>query len=264
MKPITVNGKRITETQIAEEMQHHPAANPHEAKRLAVEALVIRELLLQEADRLAISADPVVDPDGRRETDEDSRIRRLIEDQVVSPTADEVECRRYYENNQTKFLSPDLYEPAHILLSADARDEPRYARALEAAREIITLLSDSPEKFEAIARERSDCPSAKDGGRLGQVTIGQTTPEFETFMRALEPGQLCQVPVKTPYGVHILRLERKIAGNLLPYEFVRRRIATYLEQASERRAKAQFITILAGHAQIEGAKIGTTTSPLVQ
>src|SRR5690606_6112998 len=49
--PISVNGVVIERTAIAQEAQHHPAASPGESMRKAAEALVVRELLLQEARR---------------------------------------------------------------------------------------------------------------------------------------------------------------------------------------------------------------------
>lgn len=264
MEPVSVNGREIPAEAIAAEVQHHPAASREEAEAEAVRALVIRELLLQEADRLGIEPDPRPDAQGRRETDEESRIRRLLEAEVRVPEADEASCRRYYRNNPGKFRSPELYEPAHILLSADQRDADAYDRAVSEAEAIIARLAERPERFETIARERSDCASAPDGGRLGQVTADQVTPEFATFLTGLEEGQLCPVPVKAPYGVHVLRLDRKVAGQTLPFEAVHQQIARYLETASWRRAAAQYLRILAGRAEVRGATLVAEDSPLVQ
>ena len=45
---------------------------------------------------------------------------RLLDHEVTTPVADEAACRRYYDNNiQRRFRSPDLFEAAHILISAD-------------------------------------------------------------------------------------------------------------------------------------------------
>ncbi|MBL28242.1 MAG: peptidylprolyl isomerase [Rhodospirillaceae bacterium] len=264
MEPVWVNGSEIGAETIVAEIQNHPAVSVEDAEREARRALVVRELLRQEADRLGITAEPSVDAEGRRETEEEARIRRLLDDQIKVPEADEAACRRYYDNNQTKFRSPDLYEPMHILLSADAEQKETFQRAIEEAKGLIERLSERPGLFETIARERSDCPSASDGGRLGQVTRGQTTPEFETFLISLEEGQLCPVPVPTPYGVHIIRLERKVEGRTLPFEAVHKRIADYMQEASWRRAAAQYVSILVGRAQIAGVEIEGAESPLVQ
>ncbi len=40
---------------------------------------------------------------------------------------------------------------------------------------------------------------------MGQVAQGDTAPEFEAAMAAMEAGQICSEPVRTRYGVHVLR-----------------------------------------------------------
>ncbi|MGL5116357.1 MAG: peptidylprolyl isomerase, partial [Beijerinckiaceae bacterium] len=57
-KTVSVNSVSIARDAIARETQNHPAAKPIDAWQAAARALVIRELLLQEAARLGISADP--------------------------------------------------------------------------------------------------------------------------------------------------------------------------------------------------------------
>ncbi len=252
MGPIHVNQAVISEAQILAEAQNHPASLPEQALDAAGQALVVRELLLQAAQRCGVQPAPQIDEKCRRETDEDALIRALLEAGIKVPEADEASCRRYYNNNLGRFRSPDICEAAHILLAARPVDRNAYDKAVSEAEEIITLVGRDPTLFERFARERSACSSGKDGGRLGQVTKGQTVPEFETFLFELEEGQLCPVPVRTAFGAHILRLDRKIAGRQIPFEVVAEKIGTYLETASWRRAVAQYIQILAGQAKIDG------------
>jgi peptidyl-prolyl cis-trans isomerase C len=72
------------------------------------------------------------------------------------------------------------------------------------------------------------------------------------------------VPVETRYGVHVLRLDAREDGRQLPFEAVQERIADYLQQQSWNRAVAQYISILAGKARIEGLRMAAASSPLVQ
>ncbi len=58
----------------------------------------------------------------------------------------------------------------------------------------------------ALAREKSDCPSAPDGGELGRFTRGELVPEFENVLFAMAPGQISSV-VETPFGFHIILRE---------------------------------------------------------
>ncbi|TGS49566.1 peptidylprolyl isomerase, partial [Mesorhizobium sp. M3A.F.Ca.ET.201.01.1.1] len=92
----TVNGVAISRKAIAAEVQNFPARNPGEGWRAATRALVIRELLLQEARRLDIAVEQRTDQDGRRETIEDALVRGLIEREVRVPEADEEMLRRFY------------------------------------------------------------------------------------------------------------------------------------------------------------------------
>jgi peptidyl-prolyl cis-trans isomerase C len=264
MTGITVNSVEIDEASIAAEVQNHPAATMFEARAEAAQALAIRELLVQEARRRGIVPAPRDLGEGKRETDEDSLVQQLLELDIEVPEPDEAACQRYYENNRKRFVTPPVYEAAHILLPA-APDDDAARRAADAkARELLAVLRDEPDRFAEMARAESACPSARDGGVLGRITRGQTTPELESFMDAVEPGQICPAPVATRYGVHILRLDGREDGEPLAYESVRERIAAYLTAQAWNRAVAQYIRILAARADIRGVDLDAANSPLVQ
>jgi len=98
---------------------------------------------------------------------------------------------------------------------------------------------------------------------LGQIGPGDTTPEFETALIDLAPGDV-SAPVETRYGVHLIRLARRIDGSPLPFETVRERVAAYLVDHVRRQALAQYISLLVGRADISGIEISGSPSPLVQ
>ena len=252
---VSVNGVAIARDAIVREMQHHAAAKPIAAWQQAARALVIRELLLQEARRLAVAPQPISDAEGRRETDEEAMMRGLIEREVMVPEPDDANCRRYYEKNCARFRSPDIYEASHILFAALPADAPAYAQAREDAVAVLAQLQARPELFAELAALHSRCPSGSQGGNLGQITTGQTTPEFEQALIALAPGALCAAPVATRYGFHVIWLDRKHDGRTLPFELVAERIADYLRESVKRRADAQYVARLVSAAQIQGIEL---------
>ncbi len=252
---VSVNGVAIARDAIVREMQHHAAPKPIAAWQQAARALVIRELLLQRARHLGVTPAPISDADGRCETDDEAIMRGLVEREVAVPQPDEATCRRFYANNQNRFRSPDIYEAAHILFAARPADRAAFAQARADAGAVLATVQDNPDCFATLARAYSRCPSAAQDGNLGQITAGQTTPEFEQALFALEPGELCQAPVVTRYGFHIIRLDRKHEGRALPFELVADRIADYLRESVRRRADAQYVARLVSAAKIEGIEL---------
>lgn len=252
---VSVNGVAIARDAIVREMQHHAASKPIAAWQQAARALVIRELLLQRARMLDLKSEPISDEAGRRETDEEAMMRGVVDREVTVPEPDDETCRRYYDRNRARFHSPNIYEASHILFAALASDRAAHAKAREDAAAVLAELREHPGQFAELAQAHSRCPSAAQGGNLGQITAGQTTPEFEQALIALEPGQLCEAPVATRYGFHVIRLDRKHEGRTLPYEVVAGRIADYLRESVRRRADAQYVARLVSAARIEGIEL---------
>lgn len=263
-EPVLVGGREIPAEAIAAEAQHHPAPDAKAAWHAAAEALAVRQLLLDEADRLGIPVDDRRDAEGRPLIEEDARIDALLEREVRIPQADETACRRYYETHRERFASPVLVEAAHILIEADPADTFAMGLATGDARTLIRQLQAEPKRFAELAGARSACPSREQGGNLGQVGPGQMVKPFEEALFALPESTLCNQPVKTRFGVHIIRSGRRAEGRQLPFEAVREAIAAYLEEASYRRAVAQYIAILAGQAGVTGVAIAGAEGSMVQ
>ena len=87
------------------------------------------------------------------------------------------------------------------------------AEAEKKIKEIKETLDATPdaekaEKFAAIAKEKSDCPSGSKGGDLGFFTHGQMVKEFDEAAFSLPIGTISDV-VKTQFGYHIILVTDK-------------------------------------------------------
>ena len=186
----------------------------------------------------------------------------LLRREVETPTAGEQECRRYYDANREEFRSGDLVHARHILFQVTpAAPVPAIRKKAE---ETLNALLAEPERFGELAKELSNCPSAQQEGNLGQVSRGEMVPEFEEVLFRPGPTGVQRALVKTRFGFHILAVDRRIRGERLPFDVVRDKIEKRLTMAVEEDAVRQYVSVLAGRAEIEGIEFEAAASPLVQ
>ena len=126
-------GEQERATRKREEQAAREAA---QARQAAATALVMRELLLQEARSHGIDT-----------ADTDTAIATLIERAVQLPQADAATCRQVFDANPKAFRTPDLYEVAHILFAAAPGIPEDRAAAKSAAETTIADLVTDPSRF---------------------------------------------------------------------------------------------------------------------
>jgi len=217
----------------------------------------VHELLRQRAAALGFLAPDMTDDD-----EIGAAIERLLSEEVVVPSPTEAECQRYYDTHLKEFWSGDLVHARHILFQVTPSTSVPEIRG-RAERTLSELLAE-PDKFAAVARELSNCPSGQQGGSLGQIARGDTVPEFEQAIFRLGANGILRHLVKTRHGFHIVAVDRSIPGERLSFEAVRERISERLKAGVEERALRQYVSILAGQAEIVGVELAGADTPLVQ
>ncbi len=245
---LKVADREIDEAEIAREMQHHRADNPHTARADAARALVVRELLLLEIERLGILKQA---EQFGEETLEEAAIRLLIEQEVPTPEPNEEACRHYFESNRERFHSPDSVNVRHILLAAPADDIKGRLAARDLGEKLIAELKQFPERFAEYAMRHSSCPSRDQGGELGWVTRGQTTPEFDRQLFMLREG-LVAMTIESRWGHHVVQVDDIARGEPLAYEDCAQKIASYLELQVKQNALHQYLQILTARYPVIG------------
>ncbi|MDX1368506.1 peptidylprolyl isomerase [Pseudomonas sp.] len=203
-------------------------------KREALEQLIDKELLWQEAQRLAVkvedtqvqqeleakrsafrSADAftrALTEAGFDETSYADYLRHeLVASQVLQVLSqpapiNEQEVRRVYEENQARLVRPEQVRARHLLLAVPAGADAAVAR--EAEQRIRDLLQQirTGADFAELAQRHSEDANAQQGGDLGYFSRGKMVPAFEAAAFALRPGEVSE-PVRSPYGWHLIQLE---------------------------------------------------------
>lgn len=252
LPPVFVNGVEIPAGRIAAEAQNHPApkAKPGLAWQAAARALALRELMLQAARARGLTPEPAEIAQGQVETDEEALIRQLIECAVDPEPADEGALRAAYDARPGRFRAPSLYEAAHILFAR----QPDMAALRAQADTVLAALRDNPRRFADLARTHSACSSRSNGGLLGQLGPGDTVPEFEAALATLTEGEI-SAPVETRFGLHLIRLDARAQGDVLPFAAVLPRLREAQAKAAWARAAARFTADLVAGAKVEGIRL---------
>lgn len=123
---------------------------------------------------------------------------------------------------QAQFLA-SRYAQKNLIEKVKVTDEdvkkyiethPQLNPAVKKAKaESILKRAKAGEDFAKLADQNSDDPGTKGaGGLYKNVTKGKFLPAIEEAALALEPGQIADNVVETPYGFHIIKLERKSAN----------------------------------------------------
>lgn len=100
----------------------------------------------------------------------------------------------------------DQIRASHILINhADAPQADTQLTAEDAMKQISALKANIEDgtPFEQVAGEHSDCPSARQGGDLGNFGRGAMVPEFDQAAFELEVGAISDV-VETVFGYHLI------------------------------------------------------------
>jgi peptidyl-prolyl cis-trans isomerase SurA len=96
--------------------------------------------------------------------------------------------------------------------------------------------------FEKIAKRETMDPTTKEtGGDLGWNRFGVMVPEFDRAMFSLRPGQVSPVVVETPFGFHIIKVDRVQPGEVKARHIL---IVPHLDSADVARARLAADTVL--------------------
>ncbi|MEH6358676.1 MAG: peptidylprolyl isomerase [Pseudomonadales bacterium] len=242
---ITVNNTVIAEEALANELQYHPSSNLGQAVQQAGQALVIRQLLLDEADEQGLDTTP---------DNEEVAFQKLMADSVSYDDPTEDDCERFFASNREKFTTVPLMEVDHILLAAAKDDHEGRDEAKAKAKEIIEQLQADTSLFAELATEFSACPSKETGGSLGQLSKGQTVPEFERQLMT-QPEGLATSALESRYGLHVVNVTRKIEGKPLEYSMVADKVRGYLVNRASHLAIQAYIQGLVEKADIDGVEV---------
>lgn len=246
-------------------------------KREALDLLIDQELLWQEAQRQAALATPQeveaataavragfasadafaarLRTEGYTEPSYAEHMRRLLSARKVLEQASagaavgEAQVHEFYQRHEAEFLRPEQRRLRHLYLPfTAAMDEASRAQA----RATIAALRERARggDFAALAREHSRGASAAQGGDIGFVQREELAAPLAEAAFALAEGEVSKV-VELPDGLHLLKVEQRIAAQRVPEAESHERIRAHLIAEQGRQVREALVKRLRGEARIE-------------
>ena len=151
------------------------------------------------------------------------------QDLVKASSISSADAQKWYEENAARFEQKEEVKAAHILVPlAEDASEVDVKKAQEQAVKIEAELK-SGKSFAAVADEHNGPNAAGPGGELGWVKRGMTVKPFEDAAFALDAGKV-SAPVRSQFGLHIIKVEEKKAGGLPPFKQVESEVLATMAQ----------------------------------
>ncbi len=223
----TVNGVAITEAEVdsmvVSLMQHGQNVNNEQGRKMVLEQLISKKLLLLDAQKNLFE----YDPEFKKELEmvkNDLLVNFTMKKALEKVTVKDEEVKEYFDKNKEMFVEGEKVGASHILVDSE-----------EKANDLIAKINAKEVSFEDCARENSSCPSSENGGNLGEFTKGQMVPEFDEACFSMEVGEV-RGPVKTQFGFHIIKLNSKSEAKPVEFDTVKEQLKVSLIQEKQQEA----------------------------
>lgn len=188
----------------------------------------------------------------KSEIEREMIINKYIEKSIFKdfrPIQD-IEIKKYYEENPNNFIKPERVRASHILVSVPKDADEKQKKELKKKAEVILKELKNGAKFEDLAKEKSDCPSKEKGGDLGFFTKGQMVKPFEDAAFSLKTNTLSNI-VESEFGYHIILVKDHLPEEKIKFEDSKDKIQGFLESKKKQELIQKRLSELSSKAKIE-------------
>jgi len=183
---------------------------------------------------------------------EEIPVNKLIEQQVdMDKEVSDEKISEFYEENKQQFAKPEMVTASHILLGfEDEDDDAAKQEKLDKIKDLRAKILKEEISFADAAKDNSSCPSAAQGGSLGEFRRGQMVPAFEEVAFTQEIGEISD-PVETDFGYHLIKVEKHSDAETVPLEEVKDDIANFIKRRDSQQKVEAYIENLKAAADVE-------------
>lgn len=146
------------------------------------------------------------------------------------PEVSDVDIDIFYQLHKEQFIKPEKRKVRHILITVnDDFVENVSESAYSRAKSIADKLNKKPSRFNALAKKYSECPTAIEGGLLGEVVQGTLYPELDAELFNMQQGEVSNA-IETEMGFHILYCEKIHKSITVPLSHAKSQIKNLLQE----------------------------------
>lgn len=127
------------------------------------------------------------------------------------------EIKAFYDENREEFNTPKTVEARHILRTVSQDAGPEDVEKARATTLEIMQMAKSGEDFSELAKRFSQGPTKNKGGYLGTFKREDMVAPFSDKAFSMEAGEISE-PVRTPFGWHIIKVEKVNEGGSRSFE----------------------------------------------
>jgi len=165
---------------------------------------------------------------------------------AASARVSDLDIRLFYEMHRERFETPERRTARHILITVNTDfPENTPAAARERMDRLVLKLAGRVNRFTSFAQRYSECPTAMEGGKLGEVSRGQLYAELDAMLFNLQEQQISPI-VESELGLHILLCERIKPAQRLPLSKAEPRIREILQERQRRNCQKNWLASLQG------------------
>ncbi len=171
-----------------------------------------------------------------------------------TPPVEDTEVNLFYYLNRERFRRAEKRTVRHILLTINPQFPDNTREAVQRrAGQILKRLRKNPSRFAEQAMKHSECPSALNGGQLGEVDADTLYPELGEVLFRMRKGEVSDM-VESPVGVHILLCEDVRPAGVAPLHEVRGSLAEKIQERERGRHTRRWIKqLLNQHSEADEA-----------
>lgn len=227
------------------------AASPKEVDN-AIEEIIANSPFPKDVIEKQLEAQNLTWDDIKKALGVQLSIQKLLNKTLGQQRPTEEEIRAYYDSNEKLFQTPEQLRASHILVcfngTIGCKTNITETDAMQKINVLIEMINKT--SFSSVAKNYSDDPSASlNSGDLGYFEKGQMVQEFEEVAFATEPGKVAG-PVRTPYGLHLIKVTDKKEKGVVPYEQVKEQISELLTSQKQQKAFEEYVQGLRDKAEI--------------